>query len=85
MNDIHFRQLVEKLVDTTQELTWGYVDSHGDVEAERVLAIVSYTILSQLVCKSEMTSQQIEQLTFCIGRGEKDPDNYRPLDKTEIN
>lgn len=85
MNDFAFRQLVEKMVDATQEITWDYVDRHGEVEAEKVHAIVSYTLLSQLVCKSEMTNEQIDRLTFCVGRGEKDPDNYRPLDRREIN
>lgn len=88
MDDIQFREIVERVVTATQDITWGYVDLCGSalsVETEQVLAIVGYTLVSNLICRSEMTEEQREQLWNCVCRGEKDPDNCKPLDKSEIN
>lgn len=88
MNDVQFREIVQRVVTASQDITWGYVDLCGSalsVETEQVLAIVAYTLVSNLICRSEMTEEQRGQLWDCVCRGEKDPDKITVVPKEEIN
>lgn len=88
MNDVQFRQIVGKVVGATQDITWQFVDFCGpslSVETDQVLAIVGFTLVSNLICRSEMTEHQRGKLWDCVTHGEPDPDKLTPVPKEEIN
>lgn len=88
MEDLQFREIVERVVRTSQDITWEFVDFCGPalgVETDQVLAIVGFTLVSNLICRSEMTEHQRGQLWDCVTRGEKNPDKLTPVPQEEIN
>lgn len=88
MEDLQFRETVERVVRASQDITWEFVDFCGPtlgVETDQVLAIVGFTLVSNLICRSEMTEHQRGQLWDCVTHGEPDPDKLLPVPKEEIN